>query len=1653
MLYGVSDAQMSDPNWLTQDDDRDGLTNGAEFAAGTNPFSAMSTAAITKITADASNVYFTVATQNGKLYAVEWNTSAENSSGWTAFQPAAQLVGNGAVQTLAAPRVADAFYHITFQDIDTDGDGVCDWAEIVAGLDPKNAHTHGAPTDDHATLTTDLLTENMVTLTASDPATTQPPNAATAVDATGSITITRGGTLHFSSITVPLQKSGTAQEGVDYAAMPNFVTFPVKTGSIKVPVVPLANGSRLTDGTVTLQAMSGGGYTVGAPSSASVVIYPAGVARGTGLTGYYFNDTPTTINAGYSANLFLPANLKLTRTDATIDGVWNSVSPGPNVNATYFAVRWLGQVQPQFSETYYFSTRTNDGVKLWVNGQLLIDKWTNQSGIDNTAAIDLQAGVFYDIKMEYYQATANGEAHLSWYSNSQVKQVIPAARLYPATQTAAPPSLTNALKTIGFVGQPFSFAIPASNSANNATTYSLGANSAPLPPGLNLSASSGVISGTPTQAGEFQVSLVATNSLGIGSSVLDIQILNTGNAITREIWTSGVTGSAVSNIPINSPPTAIDNSLVALEDNGSYGDNTAERLRGYFTAPATGNYYFWLAASNAAELWISNNAEPVSKVRRAYVSAPGTSAEVWNSQPNQKSAWLSLVAGQRYYLEVLHNKGVGTPNDNLAVAWFMDPTGITANPVANNSGVVPGYVLSPYDYPQTIAADGTLYATNMAPQGTAASSGTGSANLRLNSAKTQAILHFSFGGLSSPRTAYHIHCQSVGSIPTQIIYDIDDVDKFHPELKTSDGGYIWNITDVGSVTAAQIVTLIQTGQTYMNVHTVNYPAGEVRGNLLLVQGSQTPPVPQPAIDYDPSDYTTNAGAARFLNQATFGASPADIASLQSLGYSAWMDDQFARPPSQLLPDVIANVTTDPNNLYPSTLMFNAWWKRAVTAPDQLRQRVAFALSEIMVVSDTGTLNNNGRALASYYDTLLTDAIGNFRNILKDVTLTPAMGLYLDMRGNAKGSLITGLHPNENYAREIMQLFSLGLNRLWPDGSLVLDSQGNLVPTYDQNAIQGMARVFTGWNYNQPLVGGRLPSNFFPAADYVNPMTLVPKQHELGTKLVLDNVVLPAAQGYSLTSTPPSGSEADPTNPAFDSYCANDLEKALDSIFNNASVGPFICRQLIQRLVSSNPSPGYVQRVVAKFEDDGTAQHMRGNMQAVIKAILLDGEARSTSLPAAIANVSGKQREPLMRITGPARAFPVTASSASYSQSGGTTITITTSAPHLLSAGQNVALDFSGNTPTPFNNPTSANYSVLSNPAPTATTFAVSATGFTTTAYTQPANSNTVTVNTAGPGAVGAEMYLTFAAGGPPNGIYNVASIPDSSHFTVTTNEDPASVTTARNGAVLIPKLAAGYTIKNAGSPATSTISVATAANHNLQVNDHVWLAFIPGSSVNAPADFTVASIVDPDHFTISVPNSALTAETSSTLNVYMLVPPPLTRSGSVAFNQSKFDVNYSNSDLGQTPLDAPTVFNFFAPNFEYPGTLSANNVTTPEFQLTTDSNIATLTNAIAGAILQSGNTNGLTSYRNGGNTITMDLSPYLTSAQTSNAAIPALVDRLGDLLTGGQLTPQTKTAIVNFVANTTNFPFNATPTNPQMRDRVRAVVHLIVTSPEYAIQR
>ena len=1364
-----------------------------------------------------------------------------------------------------------------------------------------------------------------------------------------------------------------------------------------------SNGKPLNDFQYAMRRLNFQPRTYGLGDSVTkpdLYLYAKDLSDGTGLTGqYYTNSSRTYTNV---AN-FNPTNLFWVTNDAVVDFRWGPAL-NPNLSNKFCSVRWTGQVRPQFTEAYVFETKTDDGVKLWVNDQLLIDSWQYQGTTTWTNTINLTADVRYNIRMEYYNYGANARAHLFWHSDSQPRQIIPAARLYPSAGGYAPSAVTTPLNAIAFLGQPFTYSIQA---ANTPLSYEV----TNLPSGLAFDSTNNVIAGIPNVAGTFVIGINVSNIVGVGTSLLNLQVIDTGSAVSREVWT-GVTGTSVTNIPVNSP-ASVSNTLGSLEGISNFGDNYGERVRGYLTAPVNGNYYFWISANNSAELWISNDSEPVNKVRRAFITKGTTTPRVWNLQAKQRSPWLALKAGQRYYLEILHKAGIGT-GDHWSVGWVQDPAGTNTVP----AGIVPGYVLSPYSDPSNAAIAGTLYSANMLAQPGIISSGVGSATLRLSPDETQAILKFSYSGLSAPVTAKHIHADTyqARNLQGQIVFDIDAA------TPQPDGSYIWQIVPSGVLTTADLVEIIKEGKAYLNVHTVNYPGGEIAGHFTLANGSATftpPPAPPAWVD----DHANSNSVARFLQQATFGSSPADIKGVKMSGYSAWITKQFTLPVTTHLPVVLASAKADPSGDLSGVLTFNTWWKQSVTAPDQLRQRVAFALSEIMVVSEQGVLTDNPLALSSYYDTLLKDAFGNFRTLLKDVTLHPSMGLYLNMWRNDKANPLLGTRPNENYAREIMQLFSIGLNRMWPDGTLVLNSQGEIVPTYDQHVIEGYARVFTGWNYYQTNRDKlHLPTNWNPPPNYTNAMVLVSQHHELGAKALLDNIILP----------PAAGPQTDMSTTNFDSYCSQDLEKAVDSLFYNENVGPFICRQLIQRLVTSQPSRDYLYRVVQAFNNNGAG--VRGDMKAVIKATLLDYEARS---PALLAQPTfGKQREPVLRATAVARAFPGPATlSGSFKQSGGRAITVTTSKPHRLGPNDDVFLTFSA-----AKAPASRIYNNLGVTGPN--TFTINADGLSLGTYSQLGNVITVTNSNHGLVA-GYQIYLDVTSGGAHSGIYTVQSVPSSSVFTLTA---PDSV--ARSGNCVFPQWDGSTLDSN-----TTNITVTTTGPHCLAVGNNVYMAF-PAGNPQSNGVFKVVSVSGPFQFSIRVPIADYYFYYDAV--VLPLVTAPITRSGTVSIRYSTWDMEYtdggSSLSLFQTPLSAPTVFNFFFPDYKFPGILASSGMTTPEFQLTSDTSVVLQMNFFSTSMFNNGNnTNGLSSFTAGNGSIALDLGPWMTPANTADSGIPGLVDALSSLLCAGQVSDGTKQIIVSYVANP-RFPYT-TPTATQMRDRVRAVAHLLVTSSEFAIQR
>ncbi len=394
--------------------------------------------------------------------------------------------------------------------------------------------------------------------------------------------------------------------------------------------------------------------------------------------------------------------------------------------------------------------------------------------------------------------------------------------------------------------------------------------------------------------------------------------------------------------------------------------------------------------------------------------------------------------------------------------------------------------------------------------------------------------------------------------------------------------------------------------------------------LIAACGGGGDTAPTPTATTPPAvSFATKPEAYRFLNQATFGATEADATTVAGLGYSSWIDQQLAQPASIQLPVVEAAyvLLANPTQMIGSVNndRTDAWMRNAVRGPDQLRQRVAFALSEIMVVSQASTLVNMPHALADYHDMLARDAFGSFRNLIADVTLHPAMGVYLSMLGNQKPNTALNIRPDENYARELMQLLTIGLVELNIDGSTRRDAQDQPLPTYSQEIIEGFANVFTGWNYAGAVSFAQARRTL---QNQIVPMQAYPEQHSTGTKRLLPVNGVPV--------TLPTGQTP-----------AQDLAAALDNIVNHPNVGPFIGKQLIQKLVTSNPSPQYVERVARVFNNDGTGQ--RGNLGAVVKAILLDSEARNASASA----TAGKLKEPLLRLTQVLRAYNAQATSGRY----------------------------------------------------------------------------------------------------------------------------------------------------------------------------------------------------------------------------------------------------------------------------------------------------------------------------------------------------------------------------------------------------------------------
>jgi uncharacterized protein (DUF1800 family) len=417
------------------------------------------------------------------------------------------------------------------------------------------------------------------------------------------------------------------------------------------------------------------------------------------------------------------------------------------------------------------------------------------------------------------------------------------------------------------------------------------------------------------------------------------------------------------------------------------------------------------------------------------------------------------------------------------------------------------------------------------------------------------------------------------------------------------------------------------------------PVAALALSLAACGGSSGSPAPAPAGGQVSTVVKpkTDAEAARFLLQAQLSASDDEIAALRTQGFEPWLSAQMSQAVSQTGFDWMASRgynNFDTQRYYVNNTIFDYMaWQQLLSAPDGVRKRAAFALSEIFVVSLNGLdFDWRSQALAYYWDQLNANAFGSYRQLLEDVTLNAAMGVYLNTKGNQKEDTKTGRQPDENYAREVMQLLTIGLNELNLDGTSKLDAQNKPIPSYTQSDVSNLARVFTGFDFDRT---GNV-KNVEPG----------------GTRMISDLqfTKLPMTSDFTKFDPPGRSSGHSALEAKFlgttiaagtDAKAA--LKTALDTLANHPNVGPFIGKQLIQRLVTSNPSPAYVQRVATVFNNNGSG--VRGDLRAVFKAILTDDEARSD---ASLASTTfGKVREPIVRLAQWARTFGASSASGNW----------------------------------------------------------------------------------------------------------------------------------------------------------------------------------------------------------------------------------------------------------------------------------------------------------------------------------------------------------------------------------------------------------------------
>lgn len=845
-----------------------------------------------------------------------------------------------------------------------------------------------------------------------------------------------------------------------------------------------------------------------------------------------------------------------------------------------YGQRIVGYILPPISGNYLFFLSADDQAEVSLNTSdesfnnlkpiITLAKATSYRNWSyypeqRSLSIRLEKGRRYPVQILHKESTGSDHLELAWKLPGSSKiEVIDGTYLAPQQPTAAAIETLSVIapadilqrwpqNTVELVGHAYDYQL-GPETLQVKWTQASGPGTLTFTVGNGLKTNAHI-----SQPGVYTIQLHATDgeNSAIDTMTLTVeQPLSTqSGGVTRAVY-SEISGNRVVDL-LDSPkyPSSPDATapITKLDAPRNQADNYGAVVAGYLHAPTSGLYRFSIAGDDWVELFVSIDADPANRELICF-TPKATDYYEWDKYPEyQTSAPVLLEEGERYYFEIRHKES--SSRDHFSVAWLR--------PDREAMEIIEGGYLSP------LAGGPTI----LSPKITLA----GAPNVVLTI------------GSSFVDPGYAAQDGSGANI-TGLVAVQNPVDT----------------SRVGSYTIRYQVVNPSTGFAEIATRAVEVVAAPV-GNAVYSAPTATPPAPQTWTEPAPAAISANE-ASRFLAQATFGPDRASIARLQEIGYSAWIDEQISLPASlhrahlQEIKPILDELGYSQNNEERMT----TWWTLAIEADDQLRQRVAFALSEILVLSDRNMFRDQGQAVAHYYDILVRNAFGNYRDILGEVTLNPLMGQYLTMLRSSKAS------PDENYAREIMQLFSIGLHMLNPDGTVINGSDGSPVVTYDQRAILELSRAFTGWTF-----AGSKNFNYSPwdGTDYYSPMAPMDAFHDFGSKTLLGGYVLP--QGLSPRE---------------------DLKRALDHLFAHPNVGPFVARRLIQRLVSSNPSPAYIYRVTQAFNRDSNGQ--RGNLAAVVRAILLDPEARAPQTTAA----AGKLREPIVRLTHLLRAFDASTSS-------------------------------------------------------------------------------------------------------------------------------------------------------------------------------------------------------------------------------------------------------------------------------------------------------------------------------------------------------------------------------------------------------------------------